>query len=246
MFLKIRRSLLVFLSVAFVAAVCAFAAVFAARTSTLPVSAEEQDTHTHEITSIVITKEPTKKLGYKAFEKFDPAGMIVKTHCGTCDTDVETVTAGCSIVYANGECLRAGDKTVTVEYALSSEVKLTAKVSGITVAKLSVTVNWQYAKDAGNPDWGTWVRTVSYDPDTEGLKPNVRAVFTPAQNDPRDNVGTYRGTNSLVLAVKDGKEQASVKDVGQYVFSLDDSAAEFSDYSFINNSATLTVQPFEI
>lgn len=195
----------------------------------------------HELTSLKITKINSNN--YDAFDKIKTENIVVKTHCATCDQDIATIAAtDYKVVYKNGNCFHAGDTSVTVEYITAADKKLTAPVSVARVGKLSVAVTWQYSEKAVNPVWGDWKSEFNYRSNLQDLKPNVRAVFTDGNGVERE----YRGSDTLVITLKDGERQSAIRDAGDYTLSLNVNASEFADYSFTDNNKTIKIKPASV
>lgn len=115
-------------------------------------------------------------------------------------------------------------------------------MTGLTVAKKEVQVVWQYTESTSTPSWGEWKSEFVYDPEDEDLNTRLRATFDNGKSE-------YRASDRLVTINKNGMQISStsfIKNVGEFTLALDETDDEFADYSFTNNSATLTITPLKI
>ena len=200
----------------------------------------------HSYDVLVVTEQPTKK-NYTAFDAFDPDGMVVYAHCSRegCanDGNVSEVTEY-DIIYGSGinelHYGKNGSAKVTLQATVGNK-QLSCEVTGLSVAKLSVEVTWEYATNSYSTAWGDWVNQASYvSGGGTDYKLKMRASFTGGDGK------TVRVLGADLKKTRNGLECANIITVGDYGLSIDETNTRFADYTFTNNSATFNVTPITI
>lgn len=146
-----------------------------------------------ELTEITVEGTPNK-VQYQAFETFDTTGLTVTAHYN--DGTEEAVT-GYTVGYQTGDCLHAGDTTVTISYGGK-----TAQVTGLTVSKISIDISG-----------ATWDgdASISYD----GMEHTVSLTLP---EDVQDLVNVeYSGTNTATyVGSYSASATVTAKDAANY------------------------------
>lgn len=141
-----------------------------------------------------ITVEGTlQKEQYQAFDHFNPTGLTVKARYN--DGTDEAVT-GYTVGYQTGDCLHAGDTTVTISYQGK-----TAQVTGLTVSKISLDISG-----------ATWAGAASVPYD--GMEHTVSLTLPEAVRNLVDV--EYSGTTATYVGTYSASATVTAKDAANY------------------------------